>query len=117
MTIIRKRTVEQPLTINRALAASIGLNEAIVIQVLGELARGSAPDENGHRWITKSAEQWRTHFPFWSADTIARTLKSLERQGMVVSSRRSPDSFDRTLSYRVADEDSSHDADCGTLLT
>lgn len=102
MTIVsKKRPYGHPLMFDPLLAAEIGLNEAIVVNALQRMELGEKPDANGHRWVRQSVEQWRQEFPFWSGETIARTLKSLRSLGLVVADRRSSDAFDRALSYRV----------------
>jgi hypothetical protein len=87
---------EPPLQVIPTLAKEIGLNEAIVLQQLHYWTLRSKDPE---RWIYNSIEEWQSQFPFWSADTIKRTWKSLAKKGFVETSQRRGN--DRTKSYRV----------------
>lgn len=92
---------EPPLQVLPSLAVAIGLNEALVLQQLHYWSQRGQPAEDGHVWVYNTIEQWRAQFPFWSVDTIARTLKSLRDRKVVVAERRGANSFDKTLYYRI----------------
>ncbi|MDV6379251.1 hypothetical protein ORD22_13605 [Sporosarcina sp. GW1-11] len=74
---------EPSLQFDRALAAKIGFNESIVLQQLHALSL----DAEGQQWVCKSYKEWRVQFPFWSVDTIKRTIKKLEKAGYIHSKR------------------------------
>ncbi|PIC63449.1 hypothetical protein CSV79_11685 [Sporosarcina sp. P13] len=82
MSILEK----EPLQFDRALAAKIGFNESIVLQQLHALLLDSE-DMEGQQWVCKSYNAWRVQFPFWSVDTIKRTIKKLEKAGYIHSKR------------------------------
>jgi len=69
---------DYPLIVLPALAVAIGLNRAIVLQqvhyLLGKLEGKSI---EGKRWIFMPEQEWAKQFPFWSANTIRNTVKSL----------------------------------------
>lgn len=92
---------EPPLQVLPSLAVAIGLNEAIVLQQIHYWTLRLRPAEDGEVWVYNSAPQWREQFPFWSEDTILRTLKSLRSIGVLVAERRAKNSFDKTFYYRI----------------
>lgn len=68
------------------LAKKVGLNEAIVLQQLHFRMCISKNWRDGHRWVYKTYEEWRKEeFPFWSVDTIYRTIRKLEKEGYLIS--------------------------------
>lgn len=77
---------EQPLQVLPSLAQKIGLNEAIVLQQIHWLLNCSKHQINGRAWLYNTYEQWQeNHFPFWSVETVKRTILSLEKQGLLLS--------------------------------
>lgn len=79
---------ERPLIVLPSLAKLIGLNEAIVIQQLHFYLTSpkSGVELNGERWIYNTYAEWQAEaFPFWSVDTIKRTLLRLEEMLIVVA--------------------------------
>lgn len=77
---------EQPLQVLPSLAKKIGLNEAIVLQQIHWLLQFSKHQFGGRAWLYNTYEQWQeNHFPFWSVDTVKRTILSLEKQGLLLS--------------------------------
>lgn len=92
---------EPPLQVLPSLAVAVGLNEAIVLQQIHYWLQRSQNEINGHLWVYNSVAQWKHQFPFWSDDTIARTLKSLRQSGVVVAEQLSKEPRDRSLYYRI----------------
>lgn len=92
---------EPPLQVLPSLAVAIGLNEAIVLQQIHYWTLRVPLYEDGEAWVYNTVEQWQEQFPFWSTDTIGRTLKSLRERGVVVAERRTANTFDKTLKYRI----------------
>lgn len=77
---------EQPLQVLPSLAQKIGLNEAIVLQQIHWLLNCSKHQFDDRAWLYNTYEQWQeNHFPFWSVDTVKRTILSLEKQGLLLS--------------------------------
>lgn len=85
------------------LAAAIGLNEAIVLQQvhywLENPKAGVVVD--GEKWIHNTYAEWQENFPFWSVETVKRTINELERVGLLISAQTSKNPFDKTKSYRI----------------
>lgn len=71
---------DYPLVVLPKLAATIGLNEAIILQQVHYWLRKSRHEYDGRTWIYNTLEDWQEQFPFWSMSTIRRTLKSLREE-------------------------------------
>ena len=78
---------ESPLTVQPSLAVLLGLNEAIFLQqVQYWITRETGIcDQYGRRWIYNTVKQWRDQFPFWSESTIKRTICSLAKHEVLLS--------------------------------
>lgn len=92
---------EYPLLVFPKLAATIGLNEAIILQQIRYWLEKSDQNINGHKWVYNTVEQWKEQFPFWSSDTVRRGLANLKSKGILIGETLSPDKRDRTMYYRI----------------
>ncbi|GEN83597.1 hypothetical protein SLU01_19090 [Sporosarcina luteola] len=93
---------EPPLQVLPSLAKRIGLNEAIILQQLHFRSLISNNMKDGHKWIYKTYDEWQEEFPFWSADTIKRAIRKLEKEGYVIStSAFNKMKMDKTKWYRI----------------
>lgn len=96
---------EHPLQVLPSLACHVGLNEAIVLQQvhywLGMKSIGK--EAEGRKWVRNSVREWREeNFPFWSEDTVQRTLSSLVKKGALLSRNDLSDRvLDRSLWYSI----------------
>ena len=84
-----------------SLAVAIGLNEAIVLQQIEYWLNRSTNLVDDRLWTYHTIPEWKAQFPFWSEDTVKRTLKSLRDQGLVIARTISDSSWDRTLWYTI----------------
>lgn len=93
----------RPLVVNPELAATLGLNEAIMLQQINYwiAETDSGLQKDGRKWIYNTYEQWQKQFPFWSADTIKRTLKSLKERGVLIIEQLNKSAHDRTNFYTI----------------
>ncbi|MGF6994625.1 hypothetical protein [Paraburkholderia sp. GAS32] len=105
---------EYPLMVLPSLACKIGLNEAIVLQQVHYWLQRSTTTADGHRWVYNSLEQWKAQFPFWSTDTVRRTIANLKERGLLVAECLSGNRFDRTPYYRINSETLAA-LECGSL--
>lgn len=108
---------EQPIVVDKTLAALIGLNEAIVLQQIeywtnikekADTKNKKTIKENyadGFYWTYNTIEEWSEEFPFWSYDTVKRTLKKLRDNNYVITGNYNEKAYDRTLWYRVNHEE------------
>jgi hypothetical protein len=81
---------ESPLVILPTLAKLIGINEAIILQqihywISNPLNRNI---RDGKIWVYNTYEDWLEQFPWWCKETIARTIRSLEKQKVLISSSK-----------------------------
>ena len=78
---------ESPLIVYPHLAQQLGLKEAIILQ---QVHYWLDPARNkkvihGRRWVHNTYEQWKRQFPFWSTRTVERTVRELEKKGLLDS--------------------------------
>ncbi len=94
-----------PLVIIPELAEIIGLNESIILQQIHYwLEINKKADRNfkeGYHWTFNSYESWQEQFPFWSIETIKRTITKLERFKLLITENFNRVGFDRTKWYRI----------------
>lgn len=78
---------EPPLQVLPSLAATIGLNEAVILQQIHYLVNsGGGRVIDGEQWIFDTYEELqRKFFPFFSVITLKRTMLKMESSGWLVS--------------------------------
>lgn len=93
----------RPLVINPELAVRIGLNEAIVLQQINYwlVETNSGIEQEGIQWVYNTHKEWVKQFPFWSIDTVKRTLLSLEKLGCVRVEQLAKAQRDMTNYYTI----------------
>ncbi|WP_066967526.1 DnaT-like ssDNA-binding domain-containing protein [Microbulbifer sp. Q7] len=76
---------ERPLVISPTLAATLGLEEAVLLAALGDLIPFLAVDSHpGRDWYTAEGEQLQRLLPFWEPADIQRVSTSLRNQGALL---------------------------------
>jgi hypothetical protein len=76
---------EKPLVISPSLAATIGLEEAVMLQQLHDRSRYEKPRlENGYRWFSLDLVALHELFPFWQAGEVQRVAGNLRDQGILL---------------------------------
>jgi hypothetical protein len=76
---------EKPLTISPSLAATIGLEEAVMLHTLHERMRFSkASIVDGYKWFAFDQHAVEESFPFWQAGDIQRVANSLKDKGVIL---------------------------------
>jgi hypothetical protein len=73
---------ERPLVISPTLAATIGLEEAVMLQLLHDFARFS-PQAGHAAWREIDARQLRDLLPFWDAHDCERVAGNLRDKGVL----------------------------------
>lgn len=76
---------ERPLIISPTLAATIGLEEAVLLHVLSELMVHKACEtRNGLRWLELDQQALLDALPFWAWIDVKRVQKNLQDLGLIV---------------------------------
>jgi hypothetical protein len=76
---------ERQLLFSPLLAATIGLEEAILLQHLQQLLEHhSAEIRNGHAWLSIERAFLLRTLPFWSAEDLQRISRSLADKGVLL---------------------------------
>ena len=76
---------ERQLVFSPALAATIGLEEAILLQHLNELFQHRAGElRQGYNWLAVERKWLLDSLPFWSAIDLHRISKSLADKGVIL---------------------------------
>ena len=69
---------EKPIVISPSLAATLGLEEAVLLQLLQEcIAHGDTLSSSGFNWVTISGQKLLSLTPFWREEDIRRLSASL----------------------------------------
>lgn len=89
------------------LASIIGLNECIFLSQLEYwLSIKESSDDRrtfreGRMWVYNSYDKWLEQFPFWSKNTLIRTVKSLEGKGIIITGNFNSKGYDKKKWYSV----------------
>jgi hypothetical protein len=76
---------EKPIVISPTLAATIGLEETVLLQLLQECrCHGTAQQSQGYNWVTVSGEKLLNLTPFWREDDIRRLSMGLHEKGLLL---------------------------------
>lgn len=76
---------EKPIVISPTLAATLGLEETVLLQLLQECqAHGNAVESSGFNWVTVSGQRILSLAPFWREDDIRRLSASLHEKGLLL---------------------------------
>ena len=76
---------EKLISFSPTLAATLGLEESILVQVLQECVSHSQPvTSNGYNWITIPAQKLLDLVPFWDEQDIRRLVSGLHEKGLLL---------------------------------
>lgn len=89
------------LVVNPKLATLIGLNEAIILQQMHYWIGKTSNEYDGKKWVYNSVTDWAKQFPFFSESTITRTIKNIEKKGLLFVGNYNKDGRDRTKWYSI----------------
>lgn len=88
-----------------ALAKRYGINEAIILNsMIYWIEHNAANGKNffdGYYWTFNTVESWAKQFNYMTTSQIRTTLKSLEKQGAIITGNYNETKYDRTLWYAV----------------
>ncbi|AZV41727.1 hypothetical protein BAOM_1116 [Peribacillus asahii] len=83
------------------LAAKIGVNQAIMLQHIHYWLKESKHDRDGRPWVYNTYQSWQEQLPFWSVETIKRIIRSLEKDGYLLSANYNRLKIDKTKWYTI----------------
>lgn len=92
---------------NKRRAGTLGLNEAIIINQINywnEINKKTGRNlKDGYYWTYNTYDGWaKNDFPYWSADTIRKSISALENMGIIISTDKyNSYKIDNTKWYRV----------------
>ena len=72
---------EHHITFASSLAATLGLNEAVLLQVLNDIRQHNPAPSND--WMSITAQQLQSLLPFWSFQQIEQIADNLMAQGVI----------------------------------
>ena len=76
---------EKPIAFSPTLAATLGLEEAILVQVLQECVSHSTPvNSSGYAWVTLQGQSLLNLVPFWDEQDIRRLAAGLHEKGLLL---------------------------------
>ncbi len=76
---------EKPLLVSPSLAATIGLEEAVLLSILDELSRyKSGQSSRGYTWHELTHDELNQHMPFWDDLDIQRISQRLRDLGIIL---------------------------------
>ena len=76
---------EKPLLVSPSLAATLGLEEATMVSLLGELMQHRQPQlHQGYQWLHLDEATVARFMPFWNEQDIQRICKSLVDTGILL---------------------------------
>lgn len=76
---------ERPILVYPSLAATLGLEESVLLSVLADLCTASTGrSSNGYLWHNLSCDQVLQATPFWNSQDIARISRNLHAKGVLL---------------------------------
>ena len=83
-------------------AEQIGLNKSIILLQIAFLIKRSKTYIDGEWWTWQSAKKLQQeYFPWWNKETVARALRSLEKDGLIISDNFNFNKWLKTKWYRL----------------
>jgi len=77
--------VERPLLVSPSLAATLGLEAALLYQLLADwLPLLNGQDSQGQHWFLIDKNQLGRQLPFWDLNKIENVLRTLHDQGLII---------------------------------
>jgi hypothetical protein len=85
------------------LAKFIGKNESILLNQINYWLSKSGREIRGlnGKWIYNSLNEWHKQFNYWSLSTLRRTIKSLEKSGILISKKINAKKWNHTKWYSI----------------
>ena len=90
-------------TINPQIASLIGESESILLNQLEYWISkcGRDIDNLDGKWIYNSYKKWSEQFTYWSSSKLRRTIRSLEKLGLIKSTKLNAKKWNQTKWYSI----------------
>ncbi len=86
-------------------AVNYGLDKAILLQHIRFWINQNQDKEthihDGKAWMYQSASEMAKHYPYWNRQKIARLLRDMETEGLIVSGNFNKVGYDQTKWYTL----------------
>ena len=106
---------EKSINFSPTLAATIGLQEAILLQLLQEcISHNETSSEHGLRWVTIREEKLLELAPFWQPEDITRHTHSLQAKGILLLKQ---EKFAQKKSYKCAFNEHDQNTEVSELVS
>jgi hypothetical protein len=97
---------DRPIMFLPMLAKALGSCErAIILQQIHWLLRlpkSGIWDDDGNHWVWGSYEEWcDEYFPMWKPQNLAKHIRKLESDGLLISAELNAKRHDHTKHYRI----------------
>ena len=81
----------------------VGKNESILLNQINYWLSKSGREIRGlnGKWIYNSLNEWHKQFNYWSLSTLRRTIKSLEKSGILISKKINAKKWNHTKWYSI----------------
>ena len=77
--------VERPLLVSPSLATTLGLEAALLYQLIAEwLPLLTGRENQGQQWFLIDKDQLSKQLPFWDLSKIEEVLRTLHDQGLII---------------------------------
>ena len=77
--------VERPLLVSPSLATTLGLEAALLYQLIAEwLPLLTGRESQGQQWFLIAKDQLSNQLPFWDSNKIEEVLRTLHDQGLII---------------------------------
>ncbi len=88
---------------DKRITSTITLNESILLNQIGYWISkcGRIINNLDGKWIYNSLNEWHKQFNYWSLSTLRRTIKSLEKSGILISRKINAKKWNHTKWYSI----------------
>jgi hypothetical protein len=99
------KTFEKPLSFSPMLAAALGLDEAIVLQLVHYFMVVHLQKErtlhDGRMWVYNSYDEWHARLHFMARSGLVNAIRHLEELGILLAAQLGVNHFDRRKYYTI----------------
>ena len=108
ITGITRQMSNKKFYFDQAVAQDCGLKEAVLYEYIRfwceKNKKAGRSYNDGHHWTYGSANTLADQFPFFTPKQIWLGVRSLEKNGYIITGRFNKKNYDRTKWYRISDK-------------